>query len=99
VVPAECFTSTRFKHITQIVDYLQGLKVTDGLEKKIVGPDAAIPQFRQQLAIVKSLERRFESSLFDVHQMVQADLFDSDLDAAEELAKNGFTRAAGAMAA
>src|SRR5471030_1683094 len=28
----------------RIADYLQGVKVTDGWEKKIVGPDSAIPQ-------------------------------------------------------
>ena len=83
----------------RIGDYLQGLSVTRGWDKeKIVGPDAAIPQFRQQWAILRSLERRFESSLFDIRQLVQADLFDSDLDAAGELAKNKFTRAAGASA-
>ena len=85
----------------RILDYLQGLTVTRtiGIEKeKIVGPDAAVPQFRQQLAIVKSLEKRFESSLFDIRQLVRADLFDSDLDAAEDLAKSKFGRAAGAMA-
>jgi hypothetical protein len=83
----------------RILDYLQGLTITRGNQKeKIVGPDAAIPQFRQQLAIVKAIESRFESSLFDIRQLVQADLFDSDLDAAEELAKKKFTRAAGAMA-
>lgn len=83
----------------RILDYLQGLTVTTGYEKqKVVGTGAAIPQFRQQLAIVKAIEHRFESSLFDIRQLVQADLFDSDLDAAEELAKKKFTRAAGAMA-
>jgi hypothetical protein len=83
----------------RIEDYLQGLNVTRGYYKeKVVGPDAAIPQFRQQWAILRSLERRFESSLFDIRQLVQADLFNSDLDAAEELAKNKFTRAAGALA-
>jgi hypothetical protein len=85
----------------RILDYLQGLSVTQtqGLETKtIVGPDAAVPQFRQQFAILKSVERRFESSLFDIRQLVQADLFDSDADAAEELAKNNFGRAAGAVA-
>ena len=66
--------------------------------EKIVGMDAAIPQFRQQLAILKSVEERFESSLFDIRQLVQADIFDSELDAAKELAKNKFTRAAGAVA-
>ena len=83
----------------RILDYLQGLTITREYQKeKIVGPDAAIPQFGQQLAIVKAIESRFESSLFDIRQLVQADLFDSDLDAAEELAKKKFTRAAGAMA-
>jgi len=41
---------------------------------------------------------RFESSLFDIRQLVQADLFDSELDAAKELIKHKFTRAAGALA-
>ncbi|MGD0778756.1 MAG: hypothetical protein ABSC05_38750 [Candidatus Solibacter sp.] len=82
----------------RIADYLQGLSVKDGLSRKIVGPDAAIPQFQQQLAILQSVERRFESSLFDIRQLVQADLFDSDLDAAEALVKYKFNRAAGAMA-
>jgi hypothetical protein len=86
----------------RILDYLQGLSVTRdvayGQVKKIVGPDAAIPQFQQQLAILKSVVARFESSLFDIRQLVQADLLDSELDAAKELVKNGFTRAAGAVA-
>jgi hypothetical protein len=83
----------------RIEDYLQGLNVTLGWAKeKVVGPDAAIPQFRQQLAILNSLGARFESSLFDIRQLVLADLFDSDLDAAEELAKKKFTRASGALA-
>jgi len=83
----------------KIEDYLQGVNITRGwADEKVVGPDAAIPQFRQQLGIVKSVRARFESSLFDIRQLVQADLFDSELDAATELAKNKFTRAAGALA-
>lgn len=85
----------------KIEDYLQGLRVTrtqGAFESTVVKPEAAIPQFRQQLAIVKSIRSRFESSLFDIRQLVQADLFDSGLDAASELLKNKFTRAAGAVA-
>jgi hypothetical protein len=83
----------------RIEDCLLGLTVTRGWEKeKVVGPDAAIPHFRQQLAIVKSVKARFESALFDIRQLVQADLFDSELDAATELAKQKFLRAAGAVA-
>ena len=47
--------------------------------------------------ILKSVSKRFESSLFDIQNLVQADLFDSELDAAKELLKNKFTRAAGAI--
>lgn len=81
----------------RIEDALQGLEVTQGSEK-IVGVEAAIPQFQQQLAILKSVRPRFESSLFDLSHLVQADLFDSELDAAAALLKQRFTRAAGAMA-
>ncbi len=80
-----------------IEDYLQGLTVSRGVDK-VVGPDAAIPCFRQQLSIVKSTKERFQSSLFDIRQLAQADLFDSELDAAKELAKNKFHRAAGVVA-
>jgi uncharacterized protein (UPF0332 family) len=83
----------------RIEDFLQGLNVTRGWEKeKVVGPDAAIPHFRQQQAILNAVSARFGSSLFDIRQLVQADLFDSELAAAQELLKNGFVRASGAVA-
>ena len=44
------------------------------------------------------MKARFESSLFDIQQLVTADLFNSELDAASELAKKKFLRAAGALA-
>lgn len=82
-----------------IEDCLQGLSVTRGYEKeKVVGPDAAINQYQQQLNILKSCVSRFTSSLFDIKQLLQADLFDSELEAAKELNKKGFVRGAGAMA-
>jgi len=83
----------------RIEDCLQGLTVTRGVYKeKVVGPDAAIPHMRQQVAIVRSVRARFESSLLDIRQIVQADLFDSELEAAEELVRQKFVRAAGALA-
>jgi len=54
--------------------------------------------FENQLGIVKSAKKRFESSLFDIRQLIQNDLFDSELDAARELNKKGFVRGAGAIA-
>ena len=81
-----------------IEDCLQNLVVTHSWGDRKVGPEAAVSQFEQQLNILKSVEQRFESSLFDIKQLVQADLFDSELDAAQELNKNKFSRAAGAVA-
>ena len=80
-----------------IEDCLHGLTVKTAWER-VVGPDAAIPRFRQQLSILRSVEARFESSLFDIQTLVQADLFDSELEASRELARKKFTRAAGALA-
>lgn len=83
----------------RIEDYLQGLTVTRGAYKEVVvGTDAAIPHFRQQLAIVEAAQGRFKSSLYDIRHIVQADLMDSELDAADHLAKSKFFRAAGAVA-
>jgi hypothetical protein len=85
----------------RIDDYLQGLNVTSrqGLHtERIVGPDAALPHLEQQVAILRGAEARFESSLFEIRQLVQADLLDSELAVAEELAKHQFVRAAGAIA-
>ncbi|MEK7719590.1 MAG: hypothetical protein AAB347_08280 [Bacteroidota bacterium] len=60
--------------------------------------DIAKSIFDSQIGILKSCEKRFESSLFDIKQLLQADIFDSELDAARELNKKGFARGAGAMA-
>lgn len=77
-----------------IEDYLAGLVVAGQSTR----PIAAELRFRQQIGIVEAMRQRFRSSLFDIRQLVQADLFDSELDAATELVRSGFTRAAGAMA-
>jgi hypothetical protein len=53
---------------------------------------------RQQVQIVKAATARSESSLFDIKALTQADLFDNELEAAEALNKNGFSRGAGAIA-
>jgi hypothetical protein len=83
----------------RIEDYLQDLIVTRNNGNEIVvDSSSAIPHFDQQLAMVEAAKARFTSSLFDIRQLVQADLLDSELDSAEVLAKHKFTRAAGAVA-
>ena len=81
-----------------IADYLQKIQLVNVLNEVIVSKSFAIPKFQQQLNILKAVQSRFESSLFDIQQLVQADLFDDELAAAKMLNKNKFVRAAGAVA-
>lgn len=81
-----------------IEDFLQGLRVTRHGGEVVVDSAAAVPRFTQQMAILSAAERRFDSSLFEIRQLVQADLFDSEIEVARELLKKKFTRAAGAIA-
>jgi hypothetical protein len=76
-----------------IEDYLQGLSRYD-----IVTMVSGISRMEQQLNILRSAQQRFRSSLFDIRQLVAADLFDSEIEAARALVKNKFLRAAGAIA-
>lgn len=82
-----------------IYDYLMGLTVTRGyMQEEVVGPRAAIPKFTQQLLILKSAYELIDSKLIEITQVLQADLFDSEIEAAHHLNKNGYTRGAGAIA-
>lgn len=83
-----------------ISDYLHGIKVEtifDFNKKNDSANQTLKNKFEQQLNIVKSLKQRFESSLFDIKQLVQADLFDSEIATAKELNKKGFHRASGVI--
>lgn len=53
--------------------------------------------FQLQYEILASAERKFESSLFDIKQLLQADLFDSEIEASKELLNKGFYRAGGVI--
>jgi len=80
-----------------VSDYMIGIKVTRGI-KTVVDSTAAFPKFEQQLNILKSAQGRLENALFDMIEILQADLFDDELDTATELSKKGFLRGAGAVA-
>ena len=84
-----------------IQDWLLGTRAaTDRYTGERVYNDGSIVfmKFQLQMGILRSARARFESSLFDIKQIAQADLFDSELNAARELLANGFLRPAGAMA-
>jgi hypothetical protein len=80
-----------------ISDYLLGLRTTRGIDV-VADASAALPKMQIQVSILKSAQARFKSSLFDLKEVLQADLFDSEIDSAKELTKKGFLRGAGAIA-
>lgn len=80
-----------------ISDYLLDLVVKDRFGDVKVNRTAVVPKFQQQFQIVQSLKKCFDSSLYNIKQLVQADMMDSEIESAKLLLKNGFFRAAGAI--
>lgn len=87
-------------HNYNIQDWLVGRRASADFYGKKYYDDLGIVamNFRTQLDILELSKARFESVLFNIKQIVQADLFDSELDEAKELQKNGYLRASGAIA-
>lgn len=82
-----------------IADYLLGLRTTRrGGSEVVADGSAAIAKMQIQNSILEAAAKRFESSLFDIQEVLQADMFDSELGAARELARKGFVRGGGAIA-
>jgi hypothetical protein len=83
-----------------ISDYFLGLNVTRGINKEPIVDSltAFLMKFQQQVTIVLSILGRINSTISDIKGTIQAEMFDSELEAAYALIKNGFLRAAGALA-
>lgn len=80
-----------------ISDYLLTI-TTSRLGQVLVDGNSAFPKFMRQLNILRSCKDALEKYIVDIAQVLQAELFDSELHAAEDLNKKGFIRGAGAMA-
>ena len=84
-----------------IQDWLNGVRAARrvGSNRKMYN-DAGVVfrKYSTQLQVLESAEARFESKLIDIGRIVQADLFDTELESARELLKRGFVRGAGAIA-
>ena len=81
-----------------IRDYLKGLRVTRGYDNEVIADGtSAVPEFEQQLNIVKAARSTLESTLINLTSILQAELFDAEIDSARALAKSGFLRPAGAV--
>lgn len=80
-----------------IKDALQGLVIRDYAGEIKVDASAAIPELVQQINILNAAHGVLKSRLMDMKSILQADLFDSELESAQALAKAGYLRAAGAI--
>lgn len=83
-----------------IADYISKLTVTQGYLKEPVFDTrtVALGRFNQQIAILRTAERRLDSLLADMVRELQAGIFDAELDSAHALLKAKHVRAAGAIA-
>jgi hypothetical protein len=79
-------------------DYMIAVQIKTGVLPAFDIDNAAANKFVNQVLILQSAESRLTGALADIRGVLQADLFDSELGAARELAKNGHLRAAGAVA-
>lgn len=61
------------------------------------GPSSARLCVLRQINIVQSCLDTFDSKIYDIQNILQADIFDSEIDSAKHLLKMGFLRAAGAI--
>lgn len=58
--------------------------------------NAAMPLF-SQIKIVRSCMDSFDSKIYNIQTVLQADIFDSEIESASHLLKKGFFRASGAI--
>jgi hypothetical protein len=80
-----------------ISDYMLGLQTKRGLSV-VANAEAAVPKMERQNGILRAAKAALSSFLVDLTEVLQADMFDSELDAAADLAKRGFVRGGGAIA-
>ncbi len=66
-------------------------------KSKNYNPLTAVTSFMRQIEILKACEETFDSKLYNLKGLLQADVFDSEIDSAKHLKKKGFYRAAGAI--
>lgn len=83
-----------------ISDYLLGIRVTRGLDKSLVfDPFTAVStKIEQQISILDSCSEMIDSKLANIEGVLQSELFDSELEMAQDLLKKKHVRLAGALA-
>lgn len=68
-----------------------------GNKSGYVNPQSARFCVLSQVNMVQSCLDSFDNKIFEIQNILQADIFDSEIDSAKHLLKRGFLRAAGAI--
>lgn len=76
-----------------ISDALNGISVPS----RKIKPSSAYSKVLQQVNILKATREILKSKIYQIQELLQADIFDNELNSAKELNKKGFYRAAGAI--
>ena len=82
----------------RIVHYLLGHYYRTGGGSFRNGRDLFLKNLANQVTILASTQDKIDSILTDIKGILQFELFDNELEAAEELLRNGYSRPAGALA-
>lgn len=80
-----------------IHDFLIGI-LLEGTYSRFESNVTFLMRFQTQLMLLESAESRIDFLLSDIQGTLQAEMFDDEIDAAEELFKKGHLRAAGTLA-
>lgn len=97
----ECYKSKRaYRSDQDISNYSISDFLNNHIEIQfpISGVKTLILRLKTQLGILKGARSRLDSHLDRIEGILQADIFDNELEAAEHLLKNGFIRSAGVIA-
>ena len=82
----------------KIEDWMIGLTVSFGGRPVFDKNNSFFTRFQQQILILESALESFDYIVESISDVIQADLFDTELDAAEDLLKKNHLRAAGIIA-
>jgi hypothetical protein len=77
---------------------LLGVRVTQACHEVFHPRGVTVSALMQQVSILQSAAGRLDSALASIRGVLQAELFDTEIDAAQDLVRNGHLRAAGAVA-
>lgn len=80
----------------------QNYTISDALQGKATSTHSFNPRnakykLLQQISIIKGCLECFDKKIYDIQVILQADVFDSEIDSARHLLKMGFLRASGAI--